>query len=123
MTTVSLSPATARWIIYEGATFKQQITLLTAGLGSSPVDLTSYSNATLNVRQDAGGPILLTLSSPSNGISLGGTAGTIQITIGSSVTSTLPWKQAQFELLITEPDEVTVDSLLRGSFTVVGLIS
>jgi hypothetical protein len=123
MTTVSLSPATARWIIYEGATFKQQITLLTAGLGSSPVDLTSYSNATLNVRQDAGGPILLTLSSPSNGISLGGTAGTIQITIGSSVTSILPWKQAQFELLITEPDGVTVDSLLRGSFTVVGLIS
>jgi hypothetical protein len=122
-TTVSLSPARVRWTIYEGATFKQQITVLTAGIGSNPVDLTEYTNATLTVRMSIGGSILMTLSSPSNGIVLGGTQGTVTITISDTVTANLPWKQAVFDLLITEPDGVTVDALVTGNFSVGGLIS
>ena len=122
MTTVSLSPATRRWTIYEGATFTQQITVLTAGIGSTPVSLTGY-HGILTIRDAPAGNVLLILTDTRPpGLTFGGSLGTIDIVISSTLTSQFDWKQAFFDLLITEPDG-TVDVILKGNFAVTGLIS
>jgi hypothetical protein len=118
MTTISLTPAPVKWTIYEGATFKQQILVLTSGIGSPPVDLTNY-HGVLTVWNMPAQDILLQLTDANGGLTFGGTAGTIEVYIPSATTSLLTWRTAFFDLLAQEPGG-DLDALIRGNFTVTG---
>lgn len=98
----------------QGATLSRQVTWLVAG---SAVNLTSYT-AKMQVRRAAGadGSALVSLTSGS-GLTLGGTAGTIGITVSSAQSSALPSGRLAYDLQVTSPGgEVTF--LLAGPFTV-----
>ena len=85
----------------------------TVGAGSAPVDLTGYS-ATLQICPFPGGPILYDAS---DDIVLGGTAGTITLTIPASATADFTWWVAVYSLLLTDPYG-NVTPLLQGKVAV-----
>lgn len=85
----------------------------TVGASSAPVDLTGYT-ATLQICPFPGGPILYDASS---NIVLGGTAGTITLTIPASVTAGFTWWAGVYSLLLTDPYG-NVTTLLQGTVTV-----
>jgi hypothetical protein len=87
----------------------------TVGASSGPVDLTGYT-AALQIKAfplattplfDAGGDIVL-----------GGTAGTISLTIAASDTANFTWWQGVYDLILTSSSGV-VTRLLQGSVTVI----
>lgn len=73
--------------VYQGATFSQLLTWKDES--GTPINLTNYT-ARMMARTsiDAAAPFL-TLSSPSNGITLGGAAGTISLSISAAATALL----------------------------------
>ena len=82
------------------------------------VDLTGFS-AQMMIRQNYDDPYpLVTVSSPSSGIVLGGTAGTVAISIPVSVTSALPSGCVVYDLKMTDANGLTY-RLLQGSINIV----
>jgi hypothetical protein len=82
-----------------------------------PVDLTGYT-AAMMIRQNINDPNpVISLSSPSNGIVLGGTAGTITITISPSMTSPLNPGMYVYDLKIIDSNG-NPQRLLQGPVTV-----
>lgn len=102
MSITTLTPAPVQWTIYEGATFKQQIILLSSGIGSTPMDLSNYSGV-LTVRNQPTQDILLSLTPSNGGLTFGGQTGMVTVYIPSSTTKLLTWKGAVFDLLIIAP--------------------
>jgi hypothetical protein len=114
---MSVSPGHFNFKIYQGATFRTMFTLNQGTLSSSePWDLTG-STAELVVKSAPLGNVLLTLTD-GDGITLGGTAGTIEIIIDDAVTAALSWRVGQYELFITDPSG-DKDLFLTGAFTVI----
>lgn len=115
---MSLEPAKYALRLWRGATYTKRLTLLEGELGSAPKNLTGYSS-TCTIKNAAGGAVLLTLNSPAD-IVLGGLAGTLDLTISSTVTSGLAWTKGVYELFITSPVAAgsVTDILLFGSVTV-----
>jgi hypothetical protein len=106
--------------IYQGATFFESWAWSTAPDESSaytPVDLTGCT-ARMQVRAkiDATTP-LLTLTTENGGISLGGTAGTIELLIDADDTAALTWTSGVYDLEIVYPGG-QVTRLAYGSVTV-----
>lgn len=85
----------------------------TVGATITPVDLVGYT-ATLQIRQFVSGPLVVDLSSY---IVLGGTAGTITLTVPSSVTAGFTWWNGVYDLLLTSSSGIAT-RLLQGSVTV-----
>lgn len=108
--------------INQGATFTKVFTWLagtccgqgTAGAQPQPVDLTGYT-AAMQIRAY---PLSSTILFDASGdLVLGGTAGTITLSIAASVTETFTWWNGVYDLLLTSPAGV-VTRLLQGSVTV-----
>lgn len=98
----------------QGATFTREITWLDAE--GVPVDLTNYS-ARMQVRATAASSTtLVSLTSPSSGITLGGTAGTITLTITATATAAITAGCYVYDLELV--DGATVYRILQGDFTV-----
>jgi hypothetical protein len=86
----------------------------TVGSAPSPVNLTGYTaNMQFRVYQLA--PMVLFDASPY--IVLGGTAGTITLTIPASLTAGFTWWTGFYDLILTDPNG-SVTRLLEGSVTV-----
>lgn len=115
---MSLTPGRSNFQIYQGATFRQRITLLTSDSTSAPQDLTGYT-AACTIRDEAGGSTLLALTD-TDGIVLGGVNGTIDLVITDEQTELLTWDVGFYDLMLTEPGGDT-DLYLIGSFTVLHL--
>lgn len=112
-----ITPARYNITCFQGATFDQTFTV---SVDDVPLNLTGYS-ATMQVREtiDSSSPaVSLTLGS---GITLGGTAGTIQVTIASTATAALTHEQYVYDLELTL-NGVT-DRYLMGTFIVSGEVT
>ena len=107
-----MSAGTLNLPIEQGATFFRQFTWQT-GTPPTAVNLTGCT-ADAQIR-DATGTLVLDLDSY---ITLGGTMGTITLTIPASVTATLTGKSLEWDMKITAADGVTVTRLLQGYVTV-----
>jgi hypothetical protein len=87
----------------------------TAGASPSPVDLTGYT-AALQIRAYTL-PTAPLLYDASADLTLGGTAGTITLTIDATDTEGFTWFQGFYDLLLTSAQGV-VTRLLSGSVSV-----
>jgi len=127
-------PGTYPLTIYQGQTFTQVI-VWTAGPGLAgaapnqtppvgstpiPVDLTGYT-ATMQIRpfQNPSAPLYYDASGD---IILGGTAGTISLSIPSSATETFTWFNAYYDLFLTSSQGVETP-LLAGTVTILPAVS
>ncbi len=108
--------------IYQGATYTQVFTWLsgvccgssTAGATQQPVDLTGYT-ASMQIRAYALSPTV-EYDATSN-LVLGGTLGTITLTIPASATEGFTWWSGVYDLLLTD-SAGNVTPFLRGNVTV-----
>lgn len=118
-----MRPAKKKFSIWRGATFRYRFTYLDGGSDGDPRDLTGYQ-ARLTLK-DSHGPILFELDSEEStsdgALTLGGTAGTIDIVISDEATSDFTWNSAIYELLIEAPNNGDVTAILVGGFAVSGL--
>jgi hypothetical protein len=115
---MSLLPARVNHTIYRGADFIKVVTLLTGGLGSSAQNLTGWTGV-LRILDRQTSATLLTLTTGA-GLTLGGINGTVKIEIPAATTAILNWKIANYELLLTNTDDVT-NPYMQGQFNVTGL--
>lgn len=121
-----MSAGTYNLVIEQGATFVRiflwqvgdstDCSCTTAGTGT-PVDLTGFS-ASLQIRQTPQSATVLYAGSTANGnIVLGGTDGTITLTIPATTTSSFSWLRGVYDLILTSSGGI-VTRLLQGSVTV-----
>lgn len=104
-------------VIDQGATF--DLPIIYQDSGGNVIDLTGYT-AKMQVREtpEATGSPLVDLSSPSNGITITGASGKIEIIISSSLTAALVAPaNAWYDLFITSPGGIT-EKLLFGAVTI-----
>lgn len=108
-----MTPGLVNFVCPQGSTFKRTLTYT---LDNTPIDLSGYT-ARLQVREAYySTEPLLSLASGS-GITIGGSAGTIDILVSSSDTADLPSGTHVYDLeLINLSSEV--DRLIEGSFIV-----
>jgi hypothetical protein len=86
----------------------------TAGAAPSPVDLTGYA-VNMQIRAFPLSPTIL--YDASGDFVLGGTAGTIVLTIPATDTSSFNWWSAVYDIVLTSPTGV-VTRILQGSVMV-----
>jgi hypothetical protein len=108
-----MTPGLVNFVCPQGSTFRRT---LTYSLDEVPVDLSGYSSR-LQVRQAyySEDPVVSLVSG--SGITLGGSAGTIDILISASVTSEFPTGTHVYDLEIVSPSNI-VDRLIEGTFNV-----
>jgi len=108
-----MTPGRYNMVCPQGATFNQ---ILSYSSGGFPVDLTDRI-ARMQVRvKHSSTSSILSLTTENQGITLGGPAGTIIITIEASATASLSPKEYVYDLEIVNNDEVT--RLIEGKFIV-----
>jgi hypothetical protein len=108
-----MTPGLVNFVCPQGSTFRRT---LTYSLDNVPIDLSGYSSR-LQVRQAyySEDPIISLVSG--SGITVGGSAGTIDILISASATSNFPTGTHVYDLEIVSPSNV-VDRLIEGTFNV-----
>ena len=104
-----MEPATYGIIIYQGATWKRELTLKQ---DNSPLHLSGYS-AQMIIK--SGNDVVLDLNSGSGDIVVGDSSPNITITITSTKTALLNFGSATYVLEIASGG--VVDRLLEGSVT------
>ena len=98
----------------QGATWDLSLTYLDSN--GDPIDLTGYA-ARMQMRQSyEAEPAVLSLLTGGAGITLGGTAGTIDITVSASVTNDIPALQYVYDLEVEASGVVT--RVVQGLITV-----
>lgn len=97
--------------IDQGATFERVITWKQTN--GTPVDLTGYS-ARMQIRRTKSNETALVSLTNANGITLGGTSGTIAISISAAVTEALTFRRAVYDLELVSPNG-SVYRLLQGA--------
>ena len=102
--------------IDQGASFSKLVTWKT-GTPAVAVNLTGCT-ARAHVRETLeAAAVLLDLSTANGKIVLGGSAGTVEITLSATETAAINWRAAVYDLEITFPD-ATVRRLMHGSVSV-----
>ena len=107
-----MTAAAYDFTIRQGATFQRVLTYKDAA--GALVNLTGYTGR-MQVRR--GNTLLATAS-----VSLGGSAGTITVTIPKETTAALPVVEADYDLFLTSAGGLA-DCLLAGTLTVEGAVS
>lgn len=108
-------PAKLKLQIYQGATFRHRLRWRTSG--GTPIDLTGCT-ARMQVRSEVeSADVLLELTTENGGITLGGTAGTIDLLVTDEDTTAITWEGGVWDLEIVHPDG-TVTRLAEGSISV-----
>jgi hypothetical protein len=108
--------------VEQGATFSQTFTWK---INSNPVDLTGYTarmKARDTTRRASAVNEIISLTSPSGGIVLGGAAGTIAVTISASATASMLAGKYIYDLELVAPN-TTVTRLIKGAFTVLSEVT
>lgn len=104
----------------QGSTFSRRITWKNSA--GTPIDLTGYT-AKMQVRETVdSATVLLELSTTNSRITLGGVAGTIDLTASATVMAALAWGQYVYDLELTSAGGV-VTRVVMGSFTVSGEVT
>jgi hypothetical protein len=119
-------PSTLNLCIYQGETYTRIFTWListcgcpTVGASPSVVDLTGFT-ATMQIRAF---PLSSTvLYDATTDLTLGGTAGTITLTIPSANTETFTWWTGVYDLLLISSGGI-VTPFLQGTVTVMPGVS
>jgi Na+/serine symporter len=108
-----MTPGLVNFVCPQGSTFRRTLTYT---LDNLPVNLSGYSSR-LQVRQAyySDDPIISLASG--SGITIGGSAGTIDILISASATSQFPPGNHVYDLEIISPSNI-VDRLIEGTFNV-----
>jgi hypothetical protein len=109
---MSIAPGILNLTFPQGATWDLSLTYLDGD--GDPIDLTAHT-ARMQVRNSFGAAAVLSLAS-GTGITLGGTAGTIDIQVAASVTETIPPVQYVYDLEVEAASVVT--RVVQGSLTV-----
>lgn len=109
-----MTPGRYNFVCPQGSTFD---TTLTWKIGETPVNVTGYS-ARLQVREtyDAS-EYVVNLTDLNGGITLGGSAGTINLYINASDTSTFITGDHVYDLEVIATDS-TVTRLIEGRFNI-----
>lgn len=102
-----IQPGVYNIVCPQGATFSRRFTY---SIGGTAVNLGSYT-AALQVRESYDTDPVISLTQVS-GITLGGTAGTIDVTVAATATAAVPAGQYLYDLELTNSGEVT--RLLQG---------
>lgn len=97
---------------YQGATYDLNLTWSTGG---TPTNLTNYT-AAMQVRTAANAPTTILSLTNGSGITLGGTAGTIDVTIGATTMGSATPGQYVYDLELNSGG--TVYRLLQGTFQI-----
>ena len=106
-------PGKYNMICPQGATFNKQ---LTYSIDSVPVDLTTYT-ARMQVREKyTSKTAVVNLTTENGGITLGGSAGTIDLYISDEVTELIVAKEYVYDIELLSSSEVY--RLLEGKFIV-----
>jgi len=113
-----INPANYDITCPQGATFDRTFTLT---VGGTAQNFTGYTGA-MQVRESAGAATaLLNLTTANGGIALGGTAGTILVTIAGSATAVLDAGSYIYDLELYSGSVTT--RLLQGSFNLTGEVT
>jgi hypothetical protein len=108
-----MTPGRYDIICPQGTTFRKNITYK---IGETPVDITGYSSR-MQVRESYSSQDFLISLTSSNGITLGGSDGTIDIFISAEETELLPPGTWVYDLELVSSGSI-VDRLIQGNFTV-----
>jgi hypothetical protein len=110
-----MTPGLVNFVCPQGSTFRRTITYK---IEEVPVDLSGYS-ARLQVRKaHYSDDVIVAISSGSiGGITLGGSAGTIDILINAEVTAGFPSGTHVYDLEVISSSQY-VDRLIEGNFVV-----
>ena len=110
-----MSATTFDITIEQGATFT--LSLVWKDSAGAPTDLTGWA-ARMQVRPSHGSDlVLLSLSSTSGGITLGGTAGTIEVVASATATAAITGRKAVYDIELAAPGGA-VTRLLQGQVTI-----
>lgn len=97
--------------IEQGATFQKRV-VWTAGEPPAPVDLTGFT-ARMQIRaKTESATVLATLTTENGGITLGGTAGTVDLLISATETASYSWTSGVYDLELVSG--AVVKRFLRG---------
>lgn len=110
---MSLTPGRINFGCPQGSTFRKT---LTYKINNTPVNITGYSSR-LQVRETHYTTDIIISLTSGNGITLGGSAGTIDILISASATALFDAGTFVYDLEIQSPSGI-VDRLIEGSFIV-----
>ena len=116
-----MEPAVLAVTMQQGASWRRQLTLNQPGT-TTPYNLTGCT-AKMQVRQRAGAPdpALMSISEQSGAdgvITIGGTAGTIEVFFSASATNRLTTKKAAYDLFLSWPNGTDVWKVLEGTVAV-----
>tara|TARA_Y100000114_G_scaffold24479_1_gene20183 strand:+ start:1473 stop:1826 length:354 start_codon:yes stop_codon:yes gene_type:complete len=104
------------FVIEQGATFGHVLTLKDSA--GSLIDLTGYASAQMDLRKDPEqSSAVLSLTTANSRIALGGSAGTVTLTVSASDTGSLAATDGVYDLEITDGSSNTF-RILEGTFTV-----
>ena len=103
------------FVIEQGATFSKVLTLKDSS--DAVVDLTGYASAEMDLRKNAEGSEVLTLTTGNSRISLGGNAGTVTLTISATDTASMTVDDGVYDLEIVSGGGV-VTRILEGTYSV-----
>jgi len=103
------------FIIEQGATFSKVLTLKDSA--GSLVNLTNYSSAEMDLRASPEtSAVILTLTTSNSTIALGGTAGTVTLTITAANTAGLTAGDGVYDLEIVSGSIIT--RILEGTYSI-----
>lgn len=104
--------------VEQGATFRRTLTWTRSVSGGDPVpyDLTG-ATARMQIRPDLVSTPFASLTTENGGISLGGTAGTIELYLSDTQTDTMTTQHGIYDLEVKFPDG-DVRRVLEGSVNV-----
>lgn len=111
------TPAKLKFVIYQGATFRRRLTWTGPAPTYTPIDLTGCT-ARMHIRaklEDA--DPLLVLTTENGRITLGGTAGTVDLFISDEDTTPVTWTSGVFDIEIDHPSG-DVTRIAQGSVSV-----
>lgn len=112
-----INPANYNVTAYQGATYRLNMVYK---VDESPVNLTNFT-AAMQVREAPSSSTAVVSLTNGSGIALGGTAGTIGVTVSATTMGAVAPGFYQYDLELNSAGEVT--RLLQGSFEVVAEVT
>tara|TARA_R110000751_G_scaffold29217_1_gene75443 strand:- start:1038 stop:1391 length:354 start_codon:yes stop_codon:yes gene_type:complete len=104
------------FIIEQGATFGQTLTLKDSS--DTVINLTGYASAEMDLRETPeSSSEVLTLTTANSRIALGGSAGTVTLTISASDTNNLTAGDGVFDLEVVDGSS-NIYRILEGTYSV-----
>lgn len=109
-----MTPGQVNFLCPQGSTFLKTITYK---IDDVPVDLSGYSSRLQVRKTHYATESIVSLATSGSGITLGGSAGTIELLISDDVTATFPAGTWVYDLEVESSSGIT-DRLIEGNFIV-----